>query len=67
VLHGHAHHGAPEGRTAGGVPVYNVSMSLLTAAYPERPPFRLIELPAPVSTATASSSDLGREGATRGD
>ena len=47
VLHGHAHHGAPEGRTAAGVPVYNVSMSLLTSTYPDRPPFRLIELPAP--------------------
>ena len=67
VLHGHAHHGAPEGRTAGGVPVYNVSMSLLTATYPDRPPFRLLELPAPASTATASSSDLGREGTNRGD
>jgi hypothetical protein len=66
VLHGHAHHGAPEGRTAGGVPVYNVSMSLLTAAFPDRPPFRLIELPAPASSAAASSSDLGREGTNRG-
>ena len=46
VLHGHAHHGAPEGRTAGGVPVYNVSMTLLSGAYPDRPPYRLIELPA---------------------
>lgn len=67
VLHGHAHHGAPEGRTAGGVPVYNVSMSLLTATFPDRPPFRLIELPAPASSAAASSSDLGREGTNRGD
>lgn len=24
ILHGHAHHGAPEGRTPGGIPVYNV-------------------------------------------
>src|SRR5215470_6192481 len=29
VLHGHAHHGSPEGRTSGNVPVYNVSMPLL--------------------------------------
>lgn len=31
VVHGHAHHGAPEGATRGGVPVYNVSQPLLRA------------------------------------
>lgn len=30
VFHGHAHHGAFEGRTPGGVPVYNCSMELVT-------------------------------------
>lgn len=25
AVHGHAHHGSPEGRTPGGIPVYNVS------------------------------------------
>lgn len=25
VVHGHAHHGSPEGRTSGGIPVHNVS------------------------------------------
>ena len=44
VFHGHAHKGAPEGRTATGIPVYNVSHSLLKATYPDRPPFRLFEL-----------------------
>jgi hypothetical protein len=44
VFHGHAHHGAPEGRTMGDVPVYNVSMMLLQRTYPERPPFRVVEL-----------------------
>ena len=29
VLHGHAHRGAPEGRTARGVPVYNVALPVL--------------------------------------
>lgn len=29
VFHGHAHHGAPEGRTPRGVPVYNCSMDLV--------------------------------------
>jgi len=43
VFHGHAHHGAPEGRTRNGVPVYNVSASLMRQHFPNRP-FRLIEL-----------------------
>lgn len=29
VFHGHAHHGAPEGRTPGGIPVYNVAIPVL--------------------------------------
>jgi Icc-related predicted phosphoesterase len=45
VFHGHAHHGKPEGRTLTGIPVYNVSMPLLRAAYPEQPPFRILEVP----------------------
>ena len=44
VFHGHAHHGAPEGTTAGGARVYNVSMSLLQRTWPDRPPYRIIEL-----------------------
>jgi Icc-related predicted phosphoesterase len=45
VLHGHAHRGSPEGRTVNGTPVYNVAMPLLRRTYPDRPPFRLLELP----------------------
>ena len=45
VFHGHAHRGAPEGRTKSGAPVYNVAMPLLAASFPERPPFRVIEIP----------------------
>jgi Icc-related predicted phosphoesterase len=45
VLHGHAHRGSPEGRTANGTPVYNVALPLLQRTYPERRPFRLIDLP----------------------
>jgi Icc-related predicted phosphoesterase len=30
VFHGHAHKGAPEGRTASGTPVYNVALPLMT-------------------------------------
>jgi len=45
VFHGHAHHGAPEGRTRSGTPVYNVSLSLLQRLDHEVPPFRILELP----------------------
>jgi Icc-related predicted phosphoesterase len=43
VFHGHAHHGAAEGRTRTNVPVYNVSASLMREVFPERP-FRVIEI-----------------------
>lgn len=45
VFHGHAHRGSLEGRTKTSIPVYNVAMPLLTAANPDRPPFRVIEVP----------------------
>lgn len=45
IFHGHAHSGSPEGRTIGGIPVYNVAMSLLQKRYPDQPPFRILELP----------------------
>lgn len=44
VFHGHAHRGAPEGKTVNGTPVYNVAKPLLQRTYPERPPYRLIEI-----------------------
>jgi len=46
ALHGHAHRGQLEGRTQAGVPVYNVSMPLLTRTFADRPPFRIFHLPA---------------------
>jgi Icc-related predicted phosphoesterase len=45
VFHGHAHRGSPEGRTKGGAPVYNVAMPVLTTAYPDQPPFRVVTVP----------------------
>ncbi len=45
VFHGHAHHGSLEGRTALGIPVFNVAMPLLARAFPNKPPFRVFELP----------------------
>jgi len=44
VFHGHAHHGTLEGKTVGGVTVYNVSLALLQRTFPDAPPFRVIEL-----------------------
>lgn len=49
VFHGHAHRGLPEGRTSTDVPVYNVAMPLLARIHPDRPPYRLIELPLEVA------------------
>lgn len=42
ALHGHAHHGSHEGRTAKGVPVYNVAMPLLRRSVGKH--FLLLEL-----------------------
>jgi len=43
VLHGHAHHGAPDGKTTAGVPVANVALSLLQAQSPPRA-FRVFDV-----------------------
>lgn len=45
VLHGHAHYGSLEGRTAAGVPVYNVALPLMRKAFKERNPLRILEIP----------------------
>jgi len=58
VFHGHAHHGTPEGRTMGDVPVYNVSMVLLQENFPDRPAFRVVELP--VNRAPDSRDEAAR-------
>jgi Icc-related predicted phosphoesterase len=34
VVHGHAHHGTPDGRTTGGIPVHNVAITLLQGQQP---------------------------------
>ncbi len=43
VFHGHAHGGRFEGRTSGGVPVYNVSAPLLQRRSPDTPPVHVVE------------------------
>lgn len=58
VFHGHAHSGSPEGATARGIPVYNVAMPVMRRHFPDRPPFRILELPTagePAETTTAQT------------
>ena len=43
VVHGHAHHGTPDGKTTGGVPVHNVAITLLQAQQPSRA-YRIFEV-----------------------
>lgn len=45
VFHGHAHRGSLEGRTQGNATVYNVAMPLLSGSFPNRAPFRVVEVP----------------------
>ncbi|HVE79812.1 MAG TPA: metallophosphoesterase [Gemmatimonadaceae bacterium] len=55
VLHGHAHNGSPEGRTTAGAPVYNVAFPLMRKRFPDRPPYRILELPRGATAAEAPS------------
>lgn len=55
VVHGHAHRGTLEGRTLGGVPVYNVAWPLLQRSFGTWGALRLLRLP----TGEASGSDAG--------
>lgn len=54
VFHGHAHNGSLEGRTSMGTPVYNVALPLLRRLTPERPGFRVIEIPAAAAAGGAT-------------
>jgi Icc-related predicted phosphoesterase len=56
VFHGHAHRGRVEGKTAEGVPVYNVALPLLQRMYPDRPPFWVVEIPAQATEPAAPIS-----------
>jgi Icc-related predicted phosphoesterase len=62
VFHGHAHQGSPEGRTQTGAPVYNVAIKVLRKNFPDRPLFRLIEIPA--AARVDEGNGIGREVAT---
>jgi len=43
VFHGHAHHGAPEGTTSNGTPVYNVALPLMRRLRADAP-VRVVEI-----------------------
>ena len=62
VVHGHAHRGKLEGQTKNGVPVYNVSMPLLTRTFADRPPFRVFEVAVSAAAAAepATAASRGR-------
>ena len=61
VVHGHAHKGSPQGKTAQGIPVYNVSIQVLRASYPDQPAFRIIEVPREARVAGSIEDRRGRE------
>jgi Icc-related predicted phosphoesterase len=43
VVHGHAHHGSPDGKTVGGIPVHNVAINLLLSSNPSCP-YRVFDI-----------------------
>lgn len=45
VFHGHAHRGTHEGASQAGIPVFNVSLSLMRRAFPDLPPYQMFEIP----------------------
>jgi uncharacterized protein len=60
VFHGHAHHGALEGRTPKGVPVYNVAMPLLKKAHDRR--FRVVDIARPAERPYAGDGEYPASG-----
>ncbi len=46
VFHGHAHRGSPEGRTSTNIPVYNVSIEVLSKHFPDHLPYFVFNVPA---------------------
>lgn len=60
VVHGHAHRGQLQGTTKSGVPVYNVSMPLLTRTIANKPPFRVFDIPVVAQPSIAEAAVRGR-------
>ena len=65
VVHGHAHKGSPEGKTSTGIPVYNVAHQVLKASYPDRPAFRIIEVPRDKPSVDETARPHGRRSSDR--
>jgi Icc-related predicted phosphoesterase len=57
VVHSHAHRGRPDTTTSSGIPVYNVSLPLLTRLFPDVPPFRVFDIPVPETASVAGSAE----------
>lgn len=60
VFHGHAHHGAPEGQTKSGIPVFNVAMPLMKKMRLEGPPVRFFDVPTAVEQEQEQASAMSR-------
>ncbi len=60
AFHGHAHRGAPEGRTSAGVPVFNVALPVLRRTLSETLPVRIVEIPAPLPLSAAAEAPSRR-------
>ena len=61
VFHGHAHNGSPEGRTARGIPVFNVAMPLLKKLYPDQLAARFIEIDPETEPSNDGAEYVGME------
>jgi Icc-related predicted phosphoesterase len=66
IVHGHAHKGAPEGKTSTGIPVYNVAIPVLKTMFPDRPAFRIIEVPRERPIGADGPPPHGRRASDRG-
>ena len=60
VFHGHAHRGAPEGRTSAGIPVYNVALPVLRRTLSEQLPLKIVEVPVPEPVGVGESAPARR-------
>jgi Icc-related predicted phosphoesterase len=60
AFHGHAHRGAPEGRTSAGIPVFNVAMPLMRRVLSDTLPVRIVEIPALVPATVAAEAPSRR-------
>ena len=59
VVHSHAHRGRAEGKTSTGIPVYNVSMPLLSRTSGNARPFRVLDVPAAEPSAVGAERRSG--------